>query len=941
MGNGDMNAGNIFLSQPTQRHSGITAFDVMLKDAIDTLDLKQLIIEPTRVFCGTHNLRDLFFISKPDIITDSGVLSSFSNIDHFPIFATLNINKPLQGNQQKNVWDYKNLDPVTFTRLLQQADWNSALNLDVDQAANKITSIILDAAKAAIPQITVSANKTHKPWMTTDLKRNIRKRDRLFKLARQRQGVADWSRWRAQRNYVTHLNKCLKNEHIHKQVNLLIQSKHTPFKYHKVLKSVIGHVNISDIPPLIDQEGNINNVNETKANIFNDYFASQSSIDVGDHEVPTNDPDPERPPVPTLDQIIVTELEVLKALNALDPNKSCGPDELPNRILKMTALIICDPLTKLFNKSLAAGIFPSIWKEAHVHPIFKNKGSPSTPTNYRPISLLPCLSKVFERIVHNHIYEHLTVNSLLTSKQSGYRPGHSTQLQLIYLTHNIYHALDKGEDFTAVYLDISKYFDKIWHRGLLNKCEKDFGITGSLLCWLKTYLQDRHQKTRVGDKLSTSKTINAGCPQGSVLGPLLALIYLNKLSERTTNDMLHFADDTSLYAPHKPPDQPLVRQSLQTDLNSIYEYGKEWLITFNASKTIQQTFSTKPNTHAPKLTFDGNDIPLARSHKHLGLTFSQDLHFHDHVNAVVQKVNRALSPIYPVAKYLPRSILAQIYNIYIQPHFDYCDSVYDGHITAHDAHRLQVLQNRAARLITGAYFRTSTTKLLHDVGWLPLHTRRALHKLDMYYRLQSDDPRIPNCIKNLLPNTRLEDTGRPLRNAGHQTLPRNYTSLYQKSFIPHSTRHWNILPEYVRLAVTNNKFKTEIRKHMCEPKPPHFYSFGSKLGNILHTRLRVGNSNLNAHLYTIQKSSSPQCMCQNSIETTKHFILQCHLHQQHREILFTSISDVLNHEFSEIPTNEQLDILIFGKDLNDDESLSIATSFQKFLIDTKRFFVDP
>ena len=171
------------------------------------------------------------------------------------------------------------------------------------------------------------------------------------------------------------------------------------------------------------------------------------------------------------------------------------------------------PLTKLFNKSLTTGKYPTTWKQAHVRPIFKNKGSPSDPTNYRPISLLPCLSKVFEKVVHTHIYQHLTDNSLLTPKQSGYRPGHSTQLQLIYLTHNIYHALDEGHDFTAIYLDISKYFDKIWHRGLLVKCENDFGITGSLLRWLDSYLKDRCQKVGVGDQFSPLQTTNAGCPR--------------------------------------------------------------------------------------------------------------------------------------------------------------------------------------------------------------------------------------------------------------------------------------------------------------------------------------------------------------------------------------------------------------------------------------------
>ena len=141
-------------------------------------------------------------------------------------------------------------------------------------------------------------------------------------------------------------------------------------------------------------------------------------------------------------------------------------------------------------------------------------------------------------------------HQLLTEKQSGYRPHHSTQKQLMYLTHNLYNALDKGRDTTAVFLDISKYFDKIWHDGLIFKCKHEFYISGNLLSWLKSYLTDRHQKVRIEDSYSNMQTINAGCPQGSVLGPLLALIYLNGLANLTTNDILCYADDTSIYTTH-------------------------------------------------------------------------------------------------------------------------------------------------------------------------------------------------------------------------------------------------------------------------------------------------------------------------------------------------------------------------------------------------------
>ena len=196
------------------------------------------------------------------------------------------------------------------------------------------------------------------------------------------------------------------------------------------------------IPPLEGTNGDTLTDDYQKATLLNDYFASQSTVDITDaHTLPLQ-PTTNTTPVPTLSEITTSEREVLQLLNSLDSNKSTGPDEIPVKLLKLSALLIAEPLSKLFNKSLTLGIYPSAFKKANVRPIFKNKGSPSDYTCYRPISLLSSLSKVFERIVYKHIYTHLSEHSLLTEKRSGYRRSHSTEQQLIYLTHNMHKSLD-------------------------------------------------------------------------------------------------------------------------------------------------------------------------------------------------------------------------------------------------------------------------------------------------------------------------------------------------------------------------------------------------------------------------------------------------------------------------------------------------------------------
>ena len=262
---------------------------------------------------------------------------------------------------------------------------------------------------------------------------------------------------------MTPLNRRLKDEHLQNQINKLVTQKLNPYKYHQTLRNITGRTRDDEIPPLESDNGDVINDDTEKATLLNDYFAAQSTLNIPDTQQP---PAHDAPDAPTLENITTTEQEVLNILNSLDGNKSTGPDEIPVKLLKLIALLIAKPLSELFNKSLAEGRCPSRFKEANIKTIFKNKGSPSDHKCYRPISILSALSKIFEKIVYRNIYEHATEYSLLTDKQSGYRQHHSTEQQLLYLTHNLYQSLDLGQDFTAIYLDITKYFDKIWHKGL-------------------------------------------------------------------------------------------------------------------------------------------------------------------------------------------------------------------------------------------------------------------------------------------------------------------------------------------------------------------------------------------------------------------------------------------------------------------------------------------
>lgn len=932
---GDFNAGNTYLSS-NFNHSPVSAFERQLEITAESLGLSQLITEPTRHQDATQNLRDLCFVSNPEIVTASGVLPSFSNLDHFPIHVSVKATIPDTPLQEKQVWDYSRLDVENLTHKLLHTNWDSIINNEIDTATALFTSTLIEAAKDTIPIKTIfSCN--NKPWMTNELKRLMRKRDRLFKHAQSRQAKresdndVDWSRWRQCRNKVNTMVRKLKAQCFHRGAKLLLEEKHNPQKYHSIVRRMTGKSKDSSIPPLISPEGVLIENDTEKSEALNTFFAKQSDL-LNDEDKDIRTSPNEQ--IPKLEIPVITEFEVLNTINGLSPNKATGPDELPTKIIKLTALLIARPLARLFNNSLQQGVFPSSWKIANVKPIFKKKGSPAEISSYRPISLLCCLSKVFEKIMFKRIYQHLTDHDLLTERQSGYRPGHGTRLQLFYLTHTMYETLDKGRDLTVLYLDISRYFEKIWHKGLLHKCGHEFGLD-NILPWLRSYLTNRRQRVLIRNSSSALLPLKAGCPQGSVLGPLLALLYLNGLSNKTTNEILFFADDTCLFAQHDRGNETDVRNSLQNDLNEILAYGHDWLITFNASKTIQQTFSYRQDKIAPNLIFDSKPIPVVEKHKHLGIIFSKDLRFHEQINEITRKVNIALSPLYPIAPYLPREILEKLFQTYVRPHFDYCDVIFDGLITTNDAQRLERLQNRAARLMTGALPRTATTKLRTDLGWTTLKIRREIHKIQFFHSLSLG--LLPNYIQSILPNLRQNAMNRDLRNAYQRTEITFRTTNFKNSFLPCTTKLFNRLPEQIRMTGSHQAFKKQVEEQLGCRKPTKYYTYGAKIPNSLLMQLRVGMSKLNGHAYQVQKSPSPSCICGHNNEDTKHYFLHCPRYENIRNLLAQNITQIIGTDFMALNSITKLDILLHGHSLSDMEGHAVARQTIKFIMSSKRF----
>ena len=355
-----------------------------------------------------------------------------------------------------------------------------------------------------------------------------------------------------------------------------------------------------------------------------------------------------------LSTICFTNGDIISLIRGLNKNKSSGSDEISARMLSLSDESIILPLKLIFQNIISTGVFPYMWKLANLTPIHK-KASKQLVSNYRPISLLPICGKLFERIIFKNLYNHLVSNNLITKNQSGFRPGDSTINQLIDLVNDIHKSFDhpKCLEVRAVFLDISKAFDKVWHDGLLFKLEQN-GVSGSVLNLLRSYLLNRRQRVVLNGSSSEYYPIESGVPPGSVLGPLLFLVYINDLENYIKSKIKFFADDSMLFSIVHDPN--LSAHDLNHDLDKITKWAYQWKMSFNPEsikQAIEVLFSQKrTNCHHSPIHFNNSVVTRKDCHKHLGLTLDSKLTFTDHIN---EKLNLAKKFI-GVLKYLSRHL---------------------------------------------------------------------------------------------------------------------------------------------------------------------------------------------------------------------------------------------------------------------------------------------
>ena len=395
----------------------------------------------------------------------------------------------------------------------------------------------------------------------------------------------------------------------------------------------------------------------------------------------------------------VTVDDVAVELRKLQSRKSVGQDGVPNELLKLSCLQIAQHLTTLFNRSLSEGVFPRSLKDAILAPQLKYGKDAALPIFYRPIALLSNISKVFERLVHKQLMTHCLTKGILPDEQFDFLKGRSAKWQLLYLLQRWHEALDKKRCVHAVFLDAAKAFDRVDHSMLLSKlC--GIGLDGPALSWLRSYLSDRRIMSRVDDAVSDPLHITSGVPQGSVLGPLLFIIYFKDIPSVTQACSALFADDTLLF--HDDCQGANGCCSLSSDLSDISTWAAQSNVSFNATKSAELRLGRTASSDA--LSLDGHCVNRVSSKLHLGATLAANLSWNDHVNRVLQNISGSLALCKNLGyrHRLPSKPLRIFFLAYMRPRLEYCSAVWSG-CPRRLQLRLEKVQIQAARAITRVY----------------------------------------------------------------------------------------------------------------------------------------------------------------------------------------------------------------------------------------------
>ena len=776
-------------------------------------DFIPMITLPTRFDKKSCSLLDHIWLNKPskgslDTVKSSSrvLLKRIAKADHLPCLLSIDVlekkvHPPKYINSKKIDDESIAKFRLELIRANIERQIDHSVEADPEKTYETIREITSTAYKNCFP-ITKKRFQRHKhkiqPWMTDNILQQIKKKDELY--IKTRKATTEREKFELKRALKSHEKSLVESIENAKSTFFTEQFdnyKNDVKKTWDTIKTAINRRRHKAQYPDFFTKNSENIFDKTEiANEFNRYFTTigpelANSLDT------TGKPTFSSYLGPQVSSRFsfrtTTTEEITKLINNLPNKRSAGVDGISSVLLRNINSIIAPALSIAINQSLHSGIFPSHLKIAKVIPLYKNKGSPNSFGDYRPISLLNVISKIYERAVYNQLYEYFTLNHLLYSSQYGFRTKHSTEDAAIELIDGINEQLDKDpyDQVLAVFLDLSKAFDTIDHDILFKKLEH-YGVLGAPLQWLRSYLTDRKQFIHYDDVHSELLSILVGVPQGSVLGPLLFLIYINDATNASSAlKFIHFADDTSLaqnvsFFISENLSHSQTERRINAELSRVYDWLCVNKLSLNVSKTRCMLFKHPkiPSVHQTyNLEINNEKIKCVKEFNFLGLILDEHLSWKPHVKKVRSKVCQTIGVIKRVRNILPLAGLKALYNSLVLPHLNNGLKLWGQDLqteTHAKQHAAFIIQKRAIRVITRNKFFAHTSPLFKENNLLKIADIYKIQCLKLHYKIEHDQ--VPEFYQSFI--TRNRDIHNHNTRQRNQVRPTGNKSKWLRHYLP-------------------------------------------------------------------------------------------------------------------------------------------------------------
>lgn len=765
-----------------------------LCDTLNELHLIQVNNVPSNV---QRNQLDLVFTNVPEklsAITEyPGDFDTDHNLLKFSMYLGI---RPKQG-QAKVVFNYKKGNYRRLRETLRTKCLSDIVDggTNVNEIWQLWSESVNDAIADCVPRIKLK-DHTAPPWIDAEARHIQNRKLTAWRKAKKTNCDSAWSTFRDLRNRT----KKLLNAKYRNFMRGLSEGFATNSKR---FWSLFRCKSKSRSIPLVVEHGAEKALEPLdKAKLFNKYFHSTFRHNAG---TATTLPEIDALPECGLESVLFNSNMVQRALSKLDVHKASGPDDISATCLKECAGELAPSLAKLFNLSMATGQLPSQWKSANVVPVHKNK-SKRVAGNYRPVSLLCIISKVMERCIFDEIYPLLKPH--ISEHQHGFVKGRSCATQLLETYHSIGETLDTGGQTDIIFLDLAKAFDSVSHPLLLHKLTL-YGISGKLLNWLRAYVTDRKQRTVVEGEQSDWLPVSSGVPQGSILGPLLFILFINDLPECVLSSLKLFADDAKCYRSITSISDCHI---LQADLDSLAGWCKKWDLDFSHHKCVSMSVTRSKKMHVFNYFLEGTQLQRVEHFTDLGVVISSNLSFHDHVKSKVNKaycmagiLNRTTD------KLVAANVMVRLFETLVRSHLEYCSQMWSPP-TKRDVILIEQVQRRFTKTLLYNTVNTNLTykERLMYLALLPLSYRREISDLLFFFKClnQMYDVDFSKFVTQYDTDTRLRSSNSGLL----FRVQKCKTVTFQSSYFLRIVKLWNALPLNARQSNSFTQFRNNVKE---------------------------------------------------------------------------------------------------------------------------------